>query len=196
MPIKKYLAELLGTFALASAIGLSIATGGPFATPLVAGLTLMVLVYVLGPISGAHVNPAVTLGLFMVKKISLRDGIAYIVAQVLGAAAALWMFSQLGHTLGLEVGNSLEISAVEALGAFFLVFGIGSLVYGVSEDDAAGLTVGGSLLLGIMMTGGISSGIINPALALGFESVSFSYICGPLVGGILGAFAAKYFFER
>jgi glycerol uptake facilitator-like aquaporin len=78
------------------------------------------------------------------------------------------------------------------VGAFFLTFGVCSVVYGKADDDAAGFVVGGSLLLGILIASAASNGVINPAVAVGVGSISFMYILGPIVGGILAAQAYQW----
>ena len=89
--IKKYLAEALGTFTLALVVALSIVTKFPIATPILAGLVLMLFVYSIGHISGAHINPAVTIGLWSIKKIKTNEALAYIVSQFIGAGIALFL---------------------------------------------------------------------------------------------------------
>jgi aquaporin Z len=191
--LPKYLAEFLGTFTLVLAVSLSLMNGLALGTPLVAGLTVGLFVYSLGAISGAHFNPAVTVGLWSVKKINWQDGLMYIIFQVIGGLLAMLLVQKLtGDVLAVGAADSWPIGIAEALGAFILVFGICSVVYGNADDDASGLIIGGSLLLGIMVASSFSNGVVNPAVALGIGSVSATYLIAPLVGGILAAQAYKW----
>ena len=87
--MKKYIAEFMGTAVLSLAVVGSIVNGAGFVTLLTVGITLGLLVATIGFISGAHVNPAVTLGLLSIKKIEWKEALTYIVAQFAGAALAL-----------------------------------------------------------------------------------------------------------
>jgi len=184
----KHFAELVGTFALTLMVSLMLVSGLPEATALVAALTLGIFVYTIGPISGCHINPAVTFGLWSVKKIDGIDAIRYMFVQCIGAALAMVVAQYLsGTSPQLFVDDMLIVGVAEAIGAAFLVFGICSVVYGKVSDAAAGLTIGGSLLIGILVASTVSNGVINPAVALGIGSLSPLYVIGPLVGGAAGA---------
>jgi len=91
--MNKYLAELVGTFVLVfGGVGSAVLAGshiGFTGIALAFGLSLLAMVYTIGPISGCHVNPAVTLGVLLAKKINIRDAGMYMVAQVIGAVIAL-----------------------------------------------------------------------------------------------------------
>lgn len=82
---KKLFAELIGTFALTLAVFVSINSHFPVPTPVIAGLTLGIFVYTIGSISGAHINPAVTIGIRTLKKITTKEAVWYIIAQFIGA---------------------------------------------------------------------------------------------------------------
>ncbi len=197
-PLKaqQYFAELIGTFALTFAVTLSLTTNLPLATPLIAGLTLGLFVYTIGDISGAHINPAVTLSMLGLGKIDVRDTIFYIIFQVLGAYLAMLFAEYLipgGLSgAGLVFDDTAPIALAEALGVFVLVFGISAVVFKKVNAGAAGLVVGGSLLLGILLTGGASHGVLNPAVAFGLGSRSLIYVLGPVIGGFLGAQVYAY----
>jgi aquaporin Z len=183
--MKKYAAEFLGTFALALTVGLSLAGKFPVPTPVVAALTLGVCVYTFGAISGTHINPAITIGLLSVGKISIKDAAGYLVAQFAGGEAAYWVAGLLQGTNPHAGGaDSAAIVAAEALGAFWLAIGVSAVVRG-APAAAAGLTIGGSLLVGIMMAAPRSNGVLNPAVALGIGSFSASYALGPIVGAAI-----------
>lgn len=193
MDPKKYVAEFVGTFLLTLAVLTSLTFNLPLATPIAAGLTLMLVVYTLGPISGAHINPAVTLSLLSIKKVSPVDAVLYIVAQLVGAVAAMGVLSALGGSLPAVGGaDSVAIFVAEALGAFVLLFGISAVVHGKVDDDVSGITIGGSLLLGILLAAGASNGVLNPAVAVGIGSISATYILAPIVGGLIAVWLYKY----
>lgn len=182
-------AEALGTFLLTLVVSVSLVVSLPLSTPVLAGLTLGLLVYVIGPISGAHVNPAVTLALMSIKKISSTQGIGYIVAQLLGAMLAMFVSQLLGQGDVPNVGALTDpMTAIgEGLGAFVLLIGVSSVVHGKVKDDACGIVIGTALSLGAMLASSVSNGVLNPAVALGIGSLSLSYIAGPIVGAVLAA---------
>ena len=90
--MKKYIAELIGTFVLVfGGCGTAVLAGdhvGYLGVALAFGLTLLTMAYAIGPISGCHINPAVTIGLFFSKKIEGRDVLGYIIAQIIGGIFA------------------------------------------------------------------------------------------------------------
>ena len=90
--MKKYVAELVGTFVLVfGGVGSAVLAGGHIGFLGVAfafGLSLLAMVYTIGPISGCHINPAVTLGVLLAKKMDAKDAIAYVIAQIVGAIIA------------------------------------------------------------------------------------------------------------
>lgn len=193
--IRPLLAEGIGAFLLALAVGSSGHTSVP--TPLVAGLTLMTLVYVLGPVSGAHVNPAVTLGLLSTGAINAAKAAWYILSQMIGGLVA---FITLNAWSGLPSSDAVVMpgSLGEFIGAMVLAFGVTTVVRGKVPHDAAGLAVGGSLFLGVLAASSMSPGILNPAVALGVGALAggpvslWVYLVMPLLGGVLGGQLAKY----
>ncbi len=191
---KKYFAEVIGTFALTLAVSLSIYAGGAVATPIIAGITLGLFVYNLGHISGAHFNPAVTIGLLSIKKIGLSDAISYIISQFIGAWLAMLVAGSVGATLSPIVNGAWVIGLAELIGAFFFTFGIAAVVYRKTPAEFSGVAIGASLLLGEVVAAAIgSNGIINPAVAMGLGSFNIMYALGPIVGAILGMRVYKIF---
>src|SRR5262245_57120166 len=144
----KYLAEFIGTFLLACAVSVSIAGKLPVPTPVVAAITLGVCVYTLGAISGTHINPAITLAVWSVGKISITDAAGYIAAQFAGGVAAILVSGALAPRAAVTAADSAMVCVGEALGTFVLAFGVASVVHGKAPGGAAGLTIGGSLLIG------------------------------------------------
>jgi glycerol uptake facilitator-like aquaporin len=193
--IRPLLAEGVGAFLLALAVGSSGHTSVP--TPLVAGLTLMTLVYVFGPVSGAHVNPAVTLGLWAAGAVKPPQAVRYVLSQLVGGAVALLI---LRAWSGLPSPEAVFMpgSVGELLGALILAFGVTSVVRGRVPVDAAGLAVGGSLFVGVLAASAMSPGVLNPAVALGVGALSgdpmswLVYVVMPVVGGLLGGKFAAY----
>ena len=191
-----YGAELLGTFALTLSVLFSISGNSASLTPLVAGLVVGLFVYTVGAISGTHLNPAVTLSMLSVKKIKSTDAAGYIVVQLIGAIGAGVVANQLGvPAVDMRPEDSVAVAFAEALGAFILIFGIASVSYGKVHSAAAGLVIGGSLLLGIRLTAGFSNGVLNPAVAIGIGSVSATYLLAPILGGLLAVWCYRWLID-
>lgn len=196
MHFKKYLAELVGTFTLTFAVLVSLSIDMHIPTPVVAGLTLGLFVYTVGHISGAHLNPAVTIALASIRKINTKEAALYVVSQFIGALLAMQAGAAAGMMLpGLSTANTAVVLFAEALGAFLLVFGICSVVYSKVKQDSSGLTIGGSLFLGIVVASHGSNGILNPAVSIGVGSISAMYLLGPVVGGLIAAWLYRWMAE-
>lgn len=194
---KKYIAEFLGTFTLSFVVLAAVVTTTalPLVIPVMAALTLGLFVYTIGALSGSHINPAVTIGLLSVKKITTKDAAFYIVAQIFGAAVAVALVKVLGLALPVAVVATFlwPVFMAEALGAFFFAFGIAAVVYNKAPDTFSGVVVGGSLLLGILIASlGGASGILNPAVAFALNSVTIVYVLAPIVGSVLGFQTYRY----
>ena len=210
-----YLAELVGTFLLVFFIGgaISVGSNGPLQLDLAGlgllhALLLMVLVYALGGTSGAHFNPAVTLALLSVRKISARHALIYLVTQFVGAVIAavvvLLLFSEVGQAANygatainddvLEGGSPWLGLLAEALGTFFLMLAImGVAVNPRGESALAGVAIGGALGLAVMVFGPATGAGFNPARWFGPAVVSGSfadfwvYLLGPALGALAAA---------
>ena len=191
--MKKYIAEALGTFTLALVVALSIVGKFPVSTPVLAGLVVLLFVYSIGHISGAHINPAITIGVWSIKKISNKDALFYVISQFIGGAVAIAVVS---FTVGMPlmmVLNNWNVVIAECLGTLFFAFGIASLVFNKTPNVMSGVVGGGSLLLGITIAALLgSNGVLNPAVALGINSFNVAYVFAPIVGSVLGMQAYKY----
>ncbi len=189
MPGKKYLAEFIGAFLLTLAVSVSVKAGGAIPTPVVAGLALGLGVYFVGCISGEHFNPEITIALAAMKKIDWKTTCFYIAAQVAGAGLAILVIQFLfGAGIDLNNDNSKSIFLVEAMGAFVLALGVAAVVQKKVKEEMAGIVIGSSLLLGLTLTGGVSPGILNPAVAVGLQAISATYLLAPVVGAIAAMF--------
>lgn len=190
--MKIYIAELLGTFILALAVGVSLAGTFPVATPVIAGMALGLGVYTLGGVSGAHFNPAITIAAAAIRKISLKEAGFYIVAQLLGATAAAWILRMFVTPAEVVATDTLAALGGEFIGAFVFAMGVAAAIYKKISPGASGLAIGGSLLLGISLAAAGSNGVLNPAVALSIGSFSMAYLLGPIFGAIAAMLAYRY----
>lgn len=183
--LQKYAAEFIAVLALTLTVSLSLVADTNFAlaTPMTAAFTLGLFVYTIGTISGGHLNPAITLGLFLNGKHSLKDTVGYLIAQFAGAAVTLYTLKLIDMYPNVVVENTYDMGVVELMGTFFLGFGVASVAWGKVGKSASGLVVGGSLFLGILTaTAAGSAGILNPAVAFGLGAVNWYYMLGPIAG--------------
>jgi MIP family channel proteins len=219
--VRAAVAELVGTFILIFT-GTAVATGalldrptagGPYdslAVALAFGAALVVIVASIGHVSGAHVNPAVTLGLAATGKFPWNHVPAYVGAQILGAvlgAVGTWIaFGGPGRTEASLAATSpasgvgdLQALVVEALITFILVF----VIISVATDErvhsaVAPYAVGLALAAGVFIAGPVTGGSLNPARTLGPMIVSgqFTAVWVYIVGPIIGAVAAAFLYDR
>ncbi|MGB4758998.1 MAG: aquaporin [Candidatus Saccharimonadales bacterium] len=184
-------AEFLGTGLLTLAV-LTAATRGAIPAAFAAGLTLAVGVLIFGKVSGAHFNPAITLGFWTAGKVKTLKAIAYVAVQVLGAYAAFKLFEYLtGNPLNTGSGEfSGRGLTAEAIGTFVLALAVAVAVYRKYTSAQAAATIGGGIALGVVVASAGSIGFINPAIGLsvlGFDSWVWGiYVVGPIVGAIVG----------
>jgi glycerol uptake facilitator protein len=215
-----YVAEFIGTFALVffitTTIVLFAAPGGGNSDWAVIGLVhafvLFLIVQSLGSISGAHVNPAVTLALTALRKIRPNDAVVYILLQLSGAVAGALVckfilkdaVADASGPVSAKVGtpalsdtlveNKAAGALAEGIGAFFLVWAVIAVAVNPrASRDWSGLVIGATLGLVVMVLGPITGGSVNPARWFGPALVSgewddaWLYIIGPAVGGVLAA---------
>jgi MIP family channel proteins len=202
-------AEALAAFALVFAgCGAIVANArydeglGTVGVGLVFGLVIMVMVYATGHLSGAHINPAVTVAFTLSRHFPTRDAAAYILAQVVGAVAgalvllAVWpeQPANLGATVpSIATGGAL---VYELLLTAFLMF----VIMAVATDTravgaAAAIAIGGTVGLDALFGGPVTGASMNPArsfgpaLAAGEWHAFWIYVLGPIAGAALGALA-------
>ena len=214
--VKKYLAEFIGTFVLVLfACGAACVLGcdtraGYLAVALSFGLVIVAMAYSIGNISGCHINPAVSLVMFISKKMSLEDFIGYVIAQFLGATAGAGVLAYLvGKDSGLGI-NSIagygwcKSFVVEVILTFVFVLTILGVTSKESYSSVAGIVIGLSLtlvhLLGIRFTGTSVNPArsFGPAVIVGGDQLKglWVFIVAPLVGGVLAAFCYKFIADK
>lgn len=199
----KYLAEFIGTFFLVLTIGCTVIPGATgVIAPLAIGAVLMVMVYATGHISGAHLNPAVTLAIFVRGRCEAKDVVPYWVAQLLAAVAAAFVAVYLVGKSGtpMEIKNVPVAFVAEFLFTFALAFVI--LNSATSKDHPGnsfyGLAIGMTVMAGAFAVGSISGGAFNPAVALGIavmKLVNFADIWIHIVADVAGALVAALAFK-
>jgi MIP family channel proteins len=175
------------------------------------GLVLMIMFYTVGSISGCHINPAVTISAVALRKMEAGDGVAYVLAQVLGAILAGgvdWLI-QPGNGYNVKFGlpspspfiggSELIATLVELIITFFLMFSVYAVLFTDKvQPAAAGLLIGMTLAADILIAGPLTGGAANPARWLGpaVASLDFDsfwvYWVGPVAGALLGGFAFEY----
>ncbi len=222
---KKCVAEFIGTFVLVVfGCGVAVATGcegnsGIVATALAFGLVIVAMAYSIGNISGCHINPAVSLAMLISKKMTLKEFVAYIVSQTLGAtagAAVVGLFFGSFANLGGNAAQTGLLTAYGDTGALFAALGVEIVltfafvlaIMGVTSKSengtVTGVVIGLTLtlvhLLGIRLTGTS----VNPARSIGpallqmidgqYTAISqiWIFIVGPLIGATIAALVYNY----
>ncbi len=195
--VKSLVAEVIGTAFLLTAI----LAAPPELTFAAAGLVLLVLVVALGKASGAHLNPAVTTALVTTRQFPLKDGLAYVGAQFVGALLAIFAVDVLlGRALGaVDPGDNAFFA--ELIGTFLLTFVVAQVTVNQVPEAGSALGVGAALALGVLIAGPSSGGVLNPAIGLAlmltgnvdgvFGGILF-YLVAPLVAGVLAGLLASF----
>jgi glycerol uptake facilitator-like aquaporin len=188
--IAMLVAEFLGTGVLTLVVlAVSKSTIGiPYFVAIAAGLVLVAMTLALGAVSGAQLNPAITIGLWTVRKIKTLPAVAYVAAQLLGGGAAYWLYTYfIGQTWNNTSGKfEAKIMIAEAVGAFIFSIAWAAAAYQRLEAGKAAAAVGIGLMLGVVIASSASFGLLNPAVALGVRSFSWAYVLGPVLGAIIG----------
>lgn len=203
--MKKLAAEFIGTFALVfagtGAIVIDEASGGAVThvgIALTFGLIVLAMVYTVGDISGAHLNPAVSLGFFVAGRFPLRDVFSYIASQIAGALVASGILRLLFPTNAMmgtttPSGTNAQSFILELILTAILMFVILGVSTGAAEKGiTAGIVVGAVIGLEAMFAGPICGASMNPARSLapavvsGHLSTVWIYIFAPVIGAIIG----------
>lgn len=198
LTLKSLLAEASGTFALVfigcgSVILSEIGNFNPQLIPFVFGLTITSCVYLLGKYSGAHFNPAVTIGFFMNKEISAKDGVIYIGVQILSAFFASLLHNVIfteKHSFGTTtVSTTYSLGSVaEILCTAFLMLVI--LLVTRNDNKIYGLAIGGAVTVSALLIGDMTGASLNPARSIGpmllYGNINelWFYILTPICGAV------------
>jgi MIP family channel proteins len=206
---RRALAEGLAAFALVFAgCGAIVSNAthdgalGTVGVSVVFGLVIMAMIYATGHLSGAHINPAVTLAFTLTRHFPRRDALAYVGAQLAGASAGAFLLlaawsdkpAELGATVpSVGVGTALLYETVLTAFLMFVIIAVATDTRAVGA--AAALAIGGTVGLDAIFGGPITGASMNPArsfgpaLASGTWTDFWIYLVGPLVGAVLGALA-------
>ena len=209
--MRKYVAEAIGTFALlfcgTGAIVINQETGGAVSHVGVAitfGFIVMAMIYTLGSVSGAHLNPAVTIAFTLAGRFPAKEVVPYIVSQLAGAmvgSGTLRLLFPTNETLGatLPAGTAMQSFVLEFLLTFFLMLVIINVATGSKEQGMfAGLAIGSTVLLEAMFAGPICGASMNPIRSIAPAIVSghfehlWIYIIAPVLGAIVAIPIWKY----
>ena len=227
--MKKYLCEFIGTLVLVLfGCGTAVVTGGLTAgsgvvgstvgvltIAMAFGLSIVAMAYVIGNVSGCHINPAVSLAMLISKKMSIKDFIGYIVAQFIGAIAGIGILYAIGSNsnlgvaslgangfgeasvVGLNMGGAI---LVEIILTFVFIYTILGVTSDEKKGSVAGIVIGLTLafvhIIGIPLTGTSVNPArsLAPAIFLGGEALKqvWVFIVAPFVGSALAAIVFKF----
>jgi aquaporin Z len=223
--MKKYLAELLGTFVLVFiGTGSAVVAGnyiGFLGISLAFGISVLVMVYAIGQISGCHINPAITIAMLLNGKIPAKDAVIYIIVQCIGAiiASALLLTIMAGfpgydlatNGLGQNGFDSASPAGFSLASGFMaevvLTFIFLIVIFGATSKKApagfAGIPIGFALAIIHMVGIPITGTSVNPARSLGPALVAggtalsqlWVFIVAPIIGAVIAAVVWKYLFE-
>ncbi len=211
--MRKYLAKLIGTFVLVfvGTATVTIAKGSTLTIGLAFGLAVTVMAYSVGSISGGHFNPAVSLAMLLNHRLGIKDFVGYVISQFVGAILASAIVFDLVHELGLSTKNlgQTDFPNISVGGAFItetlvtflfvlVIVSVTSKKWG--NANFAGLIIGITLALMIIVALNLTGGSLNPARSFGpalFAGGSamthyWLYLVAPLVGAVLAAGVGNY----
>ncbi|MEE0866272.1 MAG: MIP family channel protein [Clostridia bacterium] len=217
--MKKYVCEFIGTAVLVLfGCGSAAIAGGALGTlgiALAFGLSIVAMAYVIGDVSGCHINPAVTLAMFLSKKISFKECAFYMIAQVLGAILGIGLLYVIMKSAGMEIVslgqngfgetsavgiNMIGAILVEVILTFVFIFTILGVTSNEKMSSVAGIVIGLTLafvhIMGIPLTGTSVNPArsLAPALFIGGEALKqvWVFIVAPFIGSALAALTFKF----
>ncbi len=190
-------AEFLGTGIL-TLVFLSVqrsSIGVPYFIAIAAGAAVAVATFYFANISGAQLNPAVTIALMSARRLSVLIGAVTVIAQMLGGWAAYGIYHYFVSSTLNSIGGhfSARVLLAEAVGALIIGLAYGAAYYRRLEGTNRALLVGGSYTLAIIVAAAVGIGIVNPAVAVGVRAFAFAgsmgwgtYLLGPILGAVIG----------
>jgi glycerol uptake facilitator-like aquaporin len=192
------LVELIGTAILTMSVAVMVTQSSsslPNAAfyslfvPFGVGLTLFIIVALLSKMGSVHVNPAVTLGHLLFRRITPHQAGIYIVSQIVGAFAGIGLAHLLLSSTHLMPTATVTTPGVlgEFIGTFLLAFAVMSVTLKRVEMMWGPWVIGGSLALGITLAIGQGAGLLNPAIALAMGAYGWTYLLMPILGGLSGS---------
>lgn len=223
--MKKYLCEFIGTAVLVlfgcGSAAIAGAALGPLGIALAFGLSIVAMAYVIGSVSGCHINPAVSLAMLINKKMSVKDFLCYVVAQILGAILGSAILYLIINWCGMDIAtvglgangfgeassvglNMIGAIVVEIILTFVFIYTILGVTSNEKFSSVSGIVIGLTLafvhIMGIPLTGTSVNPArsLAPALFLGGTALSqvWVFIAAPLVGSALAAVAYKFLNEK
>jgi len=202
--MRKLITEFIGTFFLVLVIGMVVTGGKGDFSPIAIGSVLMCMIFAGAHVSGAHYNPAVTLAVLLRGRISLKDGAAYMIVQIIGAIAAAAIVKFLMPGKIPDAANAMTSAPggliAEVLGTFALAYVVLNVATakGTTGNMFYGLSIGFTVLSMAYAFGALSGGAFNPAVAVGISLMhlaSWSDFWVYLVGCFGGAALAAIVFR-
>jgi glycerol uptake facilitator-like aquaporin len=183
-------AEFLGTYVLATAmLAMLVRTNFEFFSAAAAAVVYGGMILIFGKVSGSHLNPVVSIGLWTMRKLSTVETIAFVVVQ-LAAGFVAWRGAQyfLNQALSKTAKTGLDwrVLIAEAVGTLVFTFAVAAVVSRQVDNTTRAVVSGLALFAGISIASLASNGLLNPAVAIAVRSVSWAYIVGPLVGALVG----------
>ena len=211
--MKKYILECIGTIVLVLfGCGTAVITGDVVATSLAFGLAIVAMAHAIGPVSGCHINPAVSLAMLITGKLSKKDFVCYVLSQIIGGIIGAGILYAILKSSNLGVANLgtngyaansgvgltlLSAILVEVILTFVFIYTILGVTNDKSKGNVAGLVIGLTLafvhLIGIKLTGTSVNPArsLGPALFAGGEALKqvWVFIVAPLLGSVLASVA-------
>lgn len=163
--------------------------GVPFFVAIAAGLTVILMGFAVGGISGGHFNPAITIGMWTARKVTTYRAVLYIAVQMLGGWAAYYLYTYFVHNSLQPVGGHFtgRIMVAEAVGTGIFAFAFASAAFQAYSRATKSAFIGLGFMVGIVAASSASIGLLNPAVALGVRAFVWgTYVLGPVVGAIIG----------
>jgi glycerol uptake facilitator-like aquaporin len=160
-------------------------------------LGLGVCVFLFGTVSGAHVNPGITFGMWSARLIGTYRAIAYIASQLLGGLAAWQLYQYMSGNSVIPKNEHFSgpIWVAELIGTAVLSMGVMAAISRGFDILQSAIAYGSAFFAGIIIAASASSAFLNPAIALGMRNWNAAYILGPLIGGFIGVNLYMWLFE-